>query len=66
MNEKNVKMVSCLAVLVISLSGCSRTLEGAKADIYDTRKAISDFVKPSETSVAITVANTPKKEKAVD
>ena len=63
MNEKNVKMVSCLAVLVIGLSGCSRTLEGAKTDIFDTRKAISDFVKPSETSVAIKVANDPNKEK---
>jgi predicted small secreted protein len=53
-------------MLVFGLAGCGSTLEGAKADIYDTRKAISDFVKPSETSVAITVANTPKKEKAVD
>ena len=53
MNEKNVKMVSCLAVLVIGLSGCSRTLEGAKTDIFDTRKAISDFVAPSIKPVKV-------------
>ena len=53
MNEKNVKMVSCLAVLVIGLSGCSRTLEGAKTDIFDTRKAISDFVAPSSKPVEV-------------
>jgi hypothetical protein len=69
--RQNSKSVSDRLLLAInSWTRLSRnkyiTLEGAKADIYDTRKAISDFVKPSETSVAITVANTPKKEKAVD
>ena len=63
---KNIKVICVSAMLVFGLAGCGSTLEGAKADIYDTRKVISDFVKPSETSVAITVANTPKKEKAVD
>ena len=46
-------MVSCLALLVIGLSGCSRTLEGAKTDIFDTRKAISDFVAPSSKPVKV-------------
>ena len=45
-------VVSCIAaVIVFSLSGCGNTVSGFKTDIYEKRKAISDFVKPSETPV---------------
>ena len=44
--------VSCIAALLIfSVSGCGNTVSGFKTDIYEKRKAISDFVKPSETPV---------------
>jgi len=44
--------VSCIAALLIfSVSGCGNTVSGFKTDVYEKRKAISDFVKPSETPV---------------
>ena len=44
--------VSIIAALIIfSVSGCGNTVSGFKTDIYEKRKAISDYVKPSETPV---------------
>ena len=52
--SEKIKMVavSCIAALLIfSVSGCGNTVSGFKTDVYEKRKAISDFVKPSETPV---------------
>lgn len=44
--------VSIIAALIIfSVAGCGNTVSGFKTDVYEKRKAISDFVKPSETPV---------------
>ena len=52
MNEKNVKMVSCLAVLVISLSGCGNTINGLGKDISDVGTKVTDWQnKPSAVEV---------------
>ena len=59
--SEKIKMVavSIIAALIIfSVSGCGNTVSGFKTDVYEKRKAISDFVKPSETPV--------KKEKTDD
>jgi predicted small secreted protein len=41
--EKNVKMVSCLAVLVIGLSGCGNTINGFGKDISDVGTKVTDW-----------------------
>ena len=52
MIEKNVKMVSCLAVLVISLSGCGNTINGLGKDISDVGTKVTDWQnKPSAVEV---------------
>ena len=52
MNEKNVKMVSCLAVLVISLSGCGNTINGLGKDISDVGTKVTDWQnKPAKVEV---------------
>ena len=43
MIEKNVKMVSCLAVLVIGLSGCGNTINGFGKDISDVGTKVTDW-----------------------
>jgi predicted small secreted protein len=52
--SEKIKMVavSIIAALIIfSVTGCGNTVSGFKTDVYEKRKAISDFVKPSETPV---------------
>tara|TARA_R110000824_G_scaffold23819_1_gene84660 strand:+ start:912 stop:1109 length:198 start_codon:yes stop_codon:yes gene_type:complete len=52
--SEKIKMVavSIIAALIIfSVAGCGNTVSGFKTDVYEKRKAISDFVKPSETPV---------------
>ena len=52
--SEKIKMVavSIIAALIIfSVAGCGNTVSGLKTDIYEKRKAISDYVKPSETPV---------------
>tara|TARA_R110001583_G_scaffold191311_1_gene356362 strand:- start:401 stop:574 length:174 start_codon:yes stop_codon:yes gene_type:complete len=50
--EKNVKMVSCLAVLVISLSGCGNTINGLGKDISDVGTKVTDWQnKPAKVKV---------------
>ena len=52
--SEKIKMVavSIIAALIIfSVSGCGNTVSGFKTDVYEKRKAISDFVKPSGTPV---------------
>ena len=52
--SEKIKMVavSCIAALLIfSVSGCGNTVSGLKTDVYEKHKAISEFVKPSETTV---------------
>ena len=52
MNEKNVKMVSCLALLVIGLSGCGNTINGLGKDISDVGTKVTDWQnKPSAVEV---------------
>ena len=52
MNEKNVKMVSCLAVLVIGLSGCGNTINGFGKDISDVGTRVTDWqTKSSDVEV---------------
>ena len=52
MIEKNVKMVSCLAVLVISLSGCGNTINGLGKDISDVGTKVTDWQnKPAKVEV---------------
>tara|TARA_R100001377_G_scaffold70453_1_gene45902 strand:+ start:1556 stop:1744 length:189 start_codon:yes stop_codon:yes gene_type:complete len=46
------------AALIFSLAGCGNTVKGFETDIYEKRKAVSDFVNPVETPV--------KEEKIVD
>ena len=49
--RKRVVESSIAALLVFRVSGCGNTVSGFKTDVYEKRKAISDFVKPSETPV---------------
>ena len=52
--SEKIKMVavSIIAALIIfSVAGCGNTVSGFKTDVYEKRKAISDFVKPSGTPV---------------
>ena len=52
MNEKNVKMVSCLALLVIGLSGCGNTINGHGKDISDVGTKVTDWQnKPAKVEV---------------
>jgi predicted small secreted protein len=51
-NEKNVKMVSCLALLVIGLSGCGNTINGFGKDISDVGTKVTDWQnKPAKVEV---------------
>jgi|TARA_R110002110_G_scaffold111316_1_gene277239 predicted small secreted protein len=51
-NEKNVKMVSCLAVLVIGLTGCGNTINGFGKDISDVGTKVTDWQnKPAKVEV---------------
>ena len=38
-------------VVVFLLAGCGNTIKGVETDIYEKRKAISDFVSPSPKPV---------------
>ena len=52
MNEKNVKMVSCLALLVIGLTGCGNTINGFGKDISDVGTKVTDWQnKPAKVEV---------------
>ena len=48
--SENMKIatVSCFAaILIFGLTGCGNTMKGFETDIYEKRKAVSDFVAPS-------------------
>ena len=52
--SEKIKMVVVsiiTALIIFSVAGCGNTVSGFKTDVYEKRKAISDFVKPSETPV---------------
>jgi len=36
------------AVIIFALAGCGNTMKGFETDIYEKRKAVSDFVSPAE------------------
>jgi len=59
-----IAIVSCFAaILIFGLTGCGNTMKGFETDIYEKRKAVSDFVSPLTDEVPV---DEEKKEVPVD